>query len=105
MVTIINGGSMKKETVEEFLARGGKITVVPIGASAKDPQPTQPAQTIHSSKSGPATIMSYGEADLFYGEGKPKKARKKKAQASIDINALPEAIRNKYCKGIGDEDI
>jgi hypothetical protein len=79
----------KTETVAEFLAKGGKITIIP------PVQPTVKTESIKStSNGGPAIIMSMGEADLYYGEHKAKKP--KKATAPIDLSALPEALRKKY---------
>jgi len=87
-------GSNKKETVAEFLARGGKITRVPT------PTPTTKVETIKSTKGGgPATIVTMDEADLYHGESKKKKA-KKKVLNTIDISALPEALRKKYIDGV-----
>ena len=80
----------KTESISDFLARGGKITVV-------QTQPTtfKPESTKSSNTGGPATILTMGEADLFYGEYRPKKATKK-VRKSIDISALPEELRKKY---------
>ena len=79
----------KTETVAEFLARGGAITIVPAN------QPTAKIDSIKpNSNGGPATIMSMDEADLYYGEFKIRKA--KKATSTIDLSALPEALRKKY---------
>lgn len=79
----------KTETIAEYLARGGSIQIIP---------PNQPTVKIDSIKSstngGPATIMSMDEADLYYGEFKARKA--KKATSTIDLSALPEALRKKY---------
>lgn len=77
------------ETLQSFLARGGKITHVPAQ------EPTIKAECIKSSSAGgPAVFLSLGEADLFYGEHKPKKA--KKSKASFNVNDLPEALRKKF---------
>lgn len=85
---------MKKETMAEFLARGGKITKVPT------PIPTTKVETIKSTKGGgPATIVTMDEADLYHGESKKKKV-KKKVISTIDISALPEALRKKYIDGV-----
>jgi len=80
----------KTETVAEFLARGGEIKKIPPG------QLTVKAESIKSNNSGgPATIISMEEADLYCGEYKPKKAKKKVASC-IDISALPPELRKKY---------
>jgi hypothetical protein len=81
---------MKTESVEEFLARGGMITRVPTEKPFKPPESIKPTPA-----GGPAILMTLEEADLFYGEHKQKKA-KKKAKPTIDVDALPPEIRKKY---------
>lgn len=84
----------KRETVAEFLARGGKITKVP---------PAGPKTKVDGIKSnnngGIATIITMDEASLYNGEYKPKKA-KKKAKQTIDVSALPEELRKQYIDGV-----
>ena len=80
----------KTESISEFLERGGKITIVPEGARANKSDNVK-----STTGGGPAVIISMGEADLFYGEQKPKKAKKKTVK-TIDISALPEELRKKY---------
>lgn len=87
---------MKKETIEEFLARGGKIQRF----ATVDPEVKEP--TISSTNKGPAVILTLDDGNLYYGEGKVSKT-KKKSSPKIDLSALPEAIRNKYCKGLADD--
>ncbi len=80
----------KTETVAEFLARGGSIKLIPANP------PTVKNDSIKSTTSGggAVTIMSMDEADLYYGEFKARKP--KKATSTIDLSALPEALRKKY---------
>ena len=85
----------KTETLAEFLARGGKVTIVP------PVQPTVKTEsikftTVRNTINGENTpIISIDDADLYYGEFKPKKA--KKVANSIDLSVhLPEALRKKY---------
>ena len=82
------------DTIEQFLARGGKITVC-------DPILNQEEKhVIMSSQVGPVTILTYDDAELLYGEAvKPSKKRK---TTKININDLPESIRNAYLKGVID---
>lgn len=85
----------RTETVAEFLARGGKILSVPANVSAVK----QDSIKSNSNNSGVAVIMSLEEADLFYGEHKARKAKKKvsaSTKSAIDISALPEELRKKY---------
>lgn len=89
----------KTETIAEFLARGGTITRV------ASPEPTHKSESIRSTTAGgPAVFLSLGEADLFYGEHKAKKA--KKSKAPMDLSALPEELRKKYVDGVmnGDQE-
>ena len=80
----------KTESVAEFLARGGKINRV---------EATIPVVKLDSVKStssgGPAIIMTMGQADLYYGEIKVKKP-KKKTGSTLDLSALPPELRKKY---------
>jgi hypothetical protein len=89
--------TMKKETLAEYLARGGKITKCP----PYDPRPKQ--DSVRSTvPAGPANIMTLDEADLFFGE---KKARKVKAKSkpTIDLAALPPELRKKYVDDVIDK--
>ena len=79
----------KTETIAEFLARGGKINIIPAD------QPTLKIDSIKSNTNGgPAVIMTMDDADLYYGEFKARKP--KKVANTIDLSALPEALRKKY---------
>jgi hypothetical protein len=84
------------ETIEEFIARGGKVTKLPEQIRVNK------VETLHSTSKGPVIILSYDEADLLYGDKEKaakKIANKKKninyAVPKIDINALPENIRKR----------
>jgi hypothetical protein len=81
---------LKTQTIEEFLAKGGKVTVVPANAHGKSDY----VKSTVSGGGGAATIITMDEADLYHGEAKVKKA--KKAAPTIDLSALPEALRKKY---------
>lgn len=85
---------MKKETIAEFLARGGTITRVPTQQTIIKPKSMQQA-----SSTGPAVIMTMDDAGLYYGEYKPKKV-KKKNKNTVDMSALPEELRKKYIDGV-----
>lgn len=82
--------SHKKETVEEFLARGGRITKVQYSQpEIKETIGTAPA-------SGHSSLMTYDAADLYYGEAKRSaatKAVKSKKHPSIDFSALPPELQ------------
>ena len=90
---------MKKETIEEFLARGGSITKV-------QPKVDEPTINVHKTASAgaPAIIMSFEEADLFYGEArKGSKLKKPKTSSNINIDALPEALKSKFITRMKEE--
>lgn len=87
----------KTETIEEFLARGGRITFVPSNVDNKK-------ETVHSTVSSPVVIMSLDEAELFYSKGEKKvKATKKKQLPRLDINALPAHLKKKFVDSVLNE--
>jgi hypothetical protein len=81
----------KKETIEEFLARGGKITKcdpapLPDEGSLPKASPTSVATS---------TMMTLAEGALYYAESRAKpKERKKKEDVieSINFAALPASL-------------
>jgi hypothetical protein len=90
---------VKKETLAEYVARGGKITRVPAV------RPTTTTESVHSTVSNtPATIMTLQEGSLYYGERKKGtiagSKKVKKPAANIDLSALPEKLRKKYVDGV-----
>ena len=93
--------STKRESVEEFLARGGKITVVP----------TAETQTKHvvqrkNALTGVVSMISMDEAELFFSETRAKPKQRKVSK--INIDALPPELKLKFVdkllKGEDDED-
>lgn len=84
---------MKVETIKEFLARGGEINHVPTAEAS-----TPITHVMTPTSAGPAVLLTYGEADLFYGEVRARKSKKVKQSPKIDFNALPEGLRKKYTK-------
>lgn len=90
--------SNKKESIEEYLARGGQVTKV-----ARVDDPVTPTPTIAPMTTGPANLLTYGEADLYYGEVRARKPKKSKPVQKIDIDSLPKALRDKYFKELLDE--
>lgn len=85
----------KTETVEQFLARGGKITKITPTESTEN-QLKKPLNT------GPVKILSMEEADLFHGEKKTRKTKSK--EKGINISALPESLKEKLIARIAEED-
>jgi hypothetical protein len=85
------GDKMKTESIAEFLARGGKINMVAAPVSADKPETMHPVAV-----SGHASIISTDDADLYHGEKKVRKAKKKSKVERIDISLLPEELRKRY---------
>ena len=78
---------MKRETVEEFLARGGEITKVP------EYQPEEPKKkevTCRSTSKMPHKPMHITEGAVYWGESKESKKEPKKFTGNIDD--LPESL-------------
>lgn len=89
----------KVESVEEYLARGGKVTRIP--EASRDPIPDVIRKTVAG---GPAVFLSLDEADLFYGEPrKGAKPKKSKPSLKIDLDALPPALRAKFIAKLKEE--
>lgn len=89
----------KVETVEEYLARGGSIKKLPKAEVIQQLDVIKKAPA-----SGAVTIMSYEDADLFYGEArKNSKPKKAKPSLKIDLSALPEALRSKFINKLKEE--
>lgn len=85
----------RTESVEEYLARGGRITKV---ESAKI-ETNNKNTTVRSTKVGPAVIMSFGEAELMFGE---KSKRKKKEKPVGNLSDVPlELIPDDLRKSLG----
>ena len=82
---------MKTETLEEFIARGGKVTTI-------TPNSQETKQTLKQTNQGPPTFLSYDDVDLYYGDKKTskKKSSVKSKEARIDIGSLPEELRKKF---------
>jgi hypothetical protein len=90
----------KVETVEEYLARGGKIEFIP--EVPREPQ----VEVVKTTNVGPAVFMTLQEADLFYGEtrkGAKQGNKKSKPSPKIDLGALPPALRSKYIAKLKEE--
>jgi len=86
----------KTESINEYLARGGKINRMPYMGQNID-------EVLRENNAGPVNILSFEEADLFYGESKSTKPKRQKTTSRIDLSALPEALREKFLSKIRDE--
>lgn len=82
----------KKETVEEFLARGGEVTVIP-----PEVEDLEEGVIIRPTGSRSPTLYSLDEAQHFFGKKKVTKKKEKKADFSkIDKSKLPEALHHLF---------
>lgn len=89
----------KVESIEEYLARGGKVNRIP--EASRDPVPDIVRKTVGGE---PAVFLSLDEADLFYGTpNKGAKPKKSKPSLKIDLNALPPALRAKFIAKLKEE--
>lgn len=77
----------KRETVEEFLARGGQITKCPT------PDALSNELTAKSTTKKPVVLLSWAEADLMYGEKKVSTAAPKRIQTRIDLSLIPDDLK------------
>jgi hypothetical protein len=76
----------KAETVEEFLARGGKVTIIP-PVIREDTTHTLPVKTTIDFDS-----LSLGESEYLFGETRQRKSKTpKKRVTSDDFTAMVEA--------------
>ena len=79
-----------RESVEEFLQRGGKVTYLPAVVPLEEEAPNH----IPSSSGAGSTLMSLSEGALYYSESRAKpKERKKKQEDIINFAALPIQLR------------
>lgn len=77
----------KKETIEEFLARGGKIT-----KCEPAPPPEETPARIMPTPSASSTIMTLSEGALYYAESRAKHKERKDPLKSINFAALPASL-------------
>lgn len=73
----------KRETIEEFLARGGVIQKIPAQELPEE------ESKVTSSSNGTSHMMSLADGSVYYAETKAKKVSKKKLSKTIDFSALP----------------
>jgi hypothetical protein len=79
----------KKETVEEFLKRGGTITKIPPVAPAED---SSNDHIVPTTNGGGTTMFTLGEGALYYSESKAKPKKLKKLDEVINKSALPASL-------------
>ena len=79
---------MKKETVEEYLARGGKVERLPY----IPPERTGKYDKIHSAPPMPVHEMSLDEGAHFFAE-RPKRRVKKPDYSSVDMELISDELK------------
>lgn len=88
----------KTETIEEFIARGGEVTIVP-------PEETQEVTPIvKGATGGLPTIMSLSDGAHFFGETRKKKkapVTKEGFTDKVSNSTLPEDVIASLKKSIG----
>lgn len=78
---------MKSETLDEFIARGGKIEKIPsVEPETKD--------IIRKTTTGPATIHTLSEGELLFAEKSKRKKKKKKTVSDEEFAKLMEDAKN-----------
>ena len=88
----------KVETLAEYLTRGGTIKRLEPGS--EDSQ----REVVKQVTGGPIKILTMDEAELYLGEIKPRKAAKPKT-STLDLSALPEALRKKFIDRYGEGEV
>ena len=94
---------MKTETLQEYLARGGKITRV------ESSQPEPQVETIKSTTSGLPTVMTLQDGALFFSESNKKSVvvvSRKELADRLGKSKLPADViaSLKRSMGVKDED-
>ena len=78
-----------KESIEEFIARGGKVEQIPYSS------PEEEAVLIKPSPAGPPAFYSLDEAQHFFAEVKPRRRKPKQAKpVDIDKSLLPKHLQS-----------
>jgi hypothetical protein len=80
--------SKKTESLQEFLSRGGKINVVP------PKRPETKDSNVKSTVSNPVTILSYGDAENYYGQKTTRKRKVKKIDVTdLNMDVVPDDLK------------
>lgn len=90
--------AMKAETLDEFLARGGKIEKVPYI------EPEQKLDPIRANTSGGLpTMMTLPDGAHFFGESRKKKPTKEDFVNKLNKANLPQSIVESLTESIKDK--
>lgn len=68
----------KTETVEEFMARGGKVTIIP------PPERAEEAHTLSVKTKIDFDSLSLGDSEYLFGETRTRKTNKTKKKVSTE---------------------
>ena len=82
---------MKRETVEEFLARGGIITKIP-------PVDNSKPEIVKALASATVNFITMEEAELYSGAENTKVRKVVKGKKALDLSALPKELLDKFMK-------
>jgi hypothetical protein len=82
---------MKRETVEEFLARGGVIKKIPSVDTSKP-------EIIKALGSVTVNFITMEEAELYNEPEKVTARKTAKKKAPVDLSALPKELLDKFMK-------
>lgn len=85
-----------KESIEQFLAKGGTITKCP---PAEDKSTKEHVRSTVSAAPSPAP-MSLEDFGLIYGEPKKQRKRSVSSKHTVDMSALPDFLKKKYLKEV-----
>ena len=77
----------KKETIQEFLKRGGKVT----RCDYQPPEETK--NTVKGSHAGPPVLYSLDDAAHFFSEKMPGRTKKEVKLDTIDWKEIPDSLQ------------
>lgn len=89
----------KVETMEEFLARGGKIQKI----EYKTPEAKGDLVRSSAGGTGLPTIMSLSDGAHFFGETRKKKPTKEDFDKKVNKSNLPQDVIDSLTKSIKDK--
>lgn len=89
----------KTETIEEFLARGGKIQKVPY----QEPEQKEAPIRSTTGNTGLPTIMSLPDGAHFFGETRKKKQTKEDFVNKVNKSNLPQSVIDSLTKSVKDK--
>ena len=88
-----------KETIEEFLARGGEVEIVPQAEREEEKIVIKPQA------GGPPQLMSLTDGQHFFAEKKKSKKKKKTGLnlKNVNMDLVPDSLKS-MLKNMGEKD-